>query len=96
MFCEKNEALIICHPIFNKREQGSRVIYALVIVARVFNNPGLKMYSLWGSRVPLNIPFFTNFAATINFYTHPGIISCYVHISFATFWVKRTQKLAPF
>ena len=26
MFCEKNETLIICHPIFNKREIGSKVI----------------------------------------------------------------------
>ena len=26
MFCEKNETLIICHPIFSKREIGSTVI----------------------------------------------------------------------
>ena len=43
------------------------------------------MYSLWGSRVPLNIPDFKNFAATINFYTHPinvpGIFACHMHIS---------------
>ena len=43
------------------------------------------MYSLGGSRVPLNIPYFINFAATINFYTHsinvPGIFSCHMHIS---------------
>ena len=37
----------------------------------VFNNLGLKMYSMCGSRVPLKIPHFKNFAATINFYTHP-------------------------
>ena len=45
---------------------------------------GLKMYSLCGSRVPLNIPHFKNFIATINFYTHPinvpGIFSCHMHI----------------
>ena len=28
------------------------------------------MYSLWGSRVPLNIPHFKYFAASGNFYTH--------------------------
>ena len=60
------------------------------------------MYSFCGSRVPLNIPNFKNFAAPINFYTHPinvpGIFSCHMHIyqTFATFWVKRTQKLAAF
>ena len=51
----------------------------------VFNNLGLKMYSLWGSRVPLNIPHLKNFAATINFYTHhinvSGIFPCHIHIS---------------
>ena len=34
-----------------------------------------------GSRVPLNIPHFWNFAATVKFYTHPkddlGIFSCH-------------------
>ena len=43
------------------------------------------MYSLCGSRVPLNILHFKNFATTINFYTHPinvpGIFSCHMHIS---------------
>ena len=57
MFCEKNEALIICHPIFNKREQGSKVIYALVIVVRVFNNLGLKCQSL-GLEGTLEHPLF--------------------------------------
>ena len=34
-----------------------------------------------GSRVPLNIPHFRDFAATVKFYTHPndvlGIFSCH-------------------
>ena len=51
----------------------------------VFNHMGLNLYSLCGSRVLLNIPHFSNVAATINFYTHPinvpGIFSCYMHIS---------------
>ena len=40
----------------------------------------LKMHYL-GSRVPLNIPHFRDFAATVKFYTHPndilGIFSCH-------------------
>ena len=50
-----------------------------------FNNLRLKLYSLGGSRVSLNIPHFKKCAATINFYTHPinvpGIFSCRMHIS---------------
>ena len=63
------------------------VIWILFIATEVwvFNNLGLKMYSLWSSRVPLNIPHFKNIAATINLYTHPinvpGIFSCHMHIS---------------
>ena len=56
----------------------------IAIVVWVFNNLGLKMYSLCGSRVYLNIPHFKIFAAKINFYTHPinvlGIFSCHMHI----------------
>ena len=82
MFYEKN-----CHLIFNKREIWTTVIWTLfiAIVVWVFNNLGLIIYSLCGSRVPLNIPHFKNFAATINFYTHPinvpGIFPCHIHIS---------------
>ena len=43
------------------------------------------MYGLWGLRVPLNIPHFKNYAATINCYTQPinvtGIFPCHMHIS---------------
>ena len=55
------------------------------IVVWVFNSLGLKMYSLCGSMVPLNISHLENFAAMINFYTYPinvpGIFSCHMHIS---------------
>ena len=72
-FVKKIETLIICHLIFDKREMWTKVIFKLfiAIVVWVFNNLGLKIYSPWGSRVPLNIPHFRNFAATINVYTHP-------------------------
>ena len=57
------------------------------------------MYSLCGSRVPLNIPHFKNFAATINFYTHPinvpGIFSCHMHISDLCHFLGQA-KLAAF
>ena len=47
----------------------------IAIVVWVFNNLG----------VPLNISHLKNFAATINFYTHPinvsGIFSNHMHIS---------------
>ena len=43
------------------------------------------MYSLCGSRAPLNIPHFKSSAAMINLYTHPinvpGIFYCQMHIS---------------
>ena len=86
-FVKKIEILIICHLIFNKKEIWTKVILKLfiAIVVWVFNNLGLKMYNLWGFRVPLNIPHFKNFAATINFYSLPinvpGIFSCHMHIS---------------
>ena len=56
-----------------------------------------------GSRVPLNIPHFRDFAATVKFYTHPndvlGIFPVIITTqTFATFWVKRSdtlQELAP-
>ena len=52
------------------------------------------MYCLCGSTVPLNIPHFKNFAATINFYTHPinDISLSYAHIvraHFRNFWFVR-------
>ena len=72
---------MFCHPIFNKREIGSTVIKnGLKIIVWVFNKLGLKR-----ERVPLNIPQFTYFTATRNFYTHPnnvpGIFPCYIHIA---------------
>ena len=100
---KKIETLIICHLIFNKKEMWTKVILKLfiAIVVWAFNNLGLKIYSLWGSRVPLNIPHLKNFAATINVYTHPinvpGIFSCHMHISdLSHFLGQATSKTSSF
>ena len=53
--------------------------------------------------VPLNIPHFKNFAATINLYNYPNnalrIFPChigYTYQTFASFWVKQTKKNISF
>ena len=59
------------------------------------------MYSLCGSRVPLNTPHLktllprsTSTPTLLMFQGHFPVICTYQ--TFATFWVKRTQKLAAF
>ena len=103
MFEKNIGTVIICHPIFDEREIGSTVILKLfiTIVAWVFNNLGLKMYSIWGSRVLLNIPHFKYFSvketSTPTLLKFQGYFpTIYTYQTFATFWVKRTKKLAAF
>ena len=61
------------------------------------------MYSSGCSMVPLNIPQFKNFAATINLYNHPNNAPSvfpyhigYTYQTFVTFWVKQTKKNRSF
>ena len=44
MFCQKTETLIICHPIFSKREIGLTKIDLKI----VYNNCGLGFLITWG------------------------------------------------
>ena len=58
------------------------------------------MYGFGGSMVPLNIPHFKNFAATINLYNHPNnaprIFPCHIGYTYQTFGSSKLKKIEAF